>query len=287
MKILVTGAEGQLGAELVRQLSGQAIGVDLPKFDLTRPESVRKTLLAKRPDVVINTAAYTQVDLAEDQPDICRAVNVDGVRNLVETCDELNCRLVQISTDYVFHGPADRAIPYCEKEAPNPRGVYAVTKYEAEQLLTDPSRHLVVRTCGLYGQGGSRASGNFVRTMLRLGQERPVLRVVDDQRCTPSYTRHVARAVKFLVERQFGGTFHVVNRGATTWCGFAREIFRAAGMNVEVQPITSAEYPLNAPRPFYSVLDTTKYHSLRGAPPMPPWEVALREYLREIKHEFC
>jgi len=278
--ILVTGCGGQLGSELCRQLGQQAIGLDLPRFDLTDRDRVLEMLIEIRPRAVINTAAFTQVDKAEQEVELCRAVNAAGVAHLAEACRKLDAVLVQISTDYVFGGDTGHSVPYRETDQPDPQGVYARTKLEGERQAARWEKHFIVRTCGLYGRAGPCSSGNFVATMVRLGSRQKRLRVVSDQHCTPSYVPHVARAIRFLVETHAYGTYHVVNSGETTWYDMAVEIFRQAGLEVAVKPITTAEYGAPAPRPSYSVLDTAKYHALPGSPPMPLWQDALAEYLR-------
>jgi len=278
-QIVVTGCEGQLGSELCRQLGAAAAGVDLPAFDLADPGRVREVLLALRPRAVVNTAAYVQVDKAEDEPELCWAANAESVACLAEVCRELRCPLVQISTDYVFGADAGRSTPYRETDPPGPLGAYGRSKLEGERRAARWEKHIIVRTCGLYGRPGPRSSGNFVETMLRLGSAGKPLRVVRDQHCTPSYVPHVARAVRFLLEGEHYGTYHVVNRGATTWFDFAAAIFRLAGVSVDLQPIPSSEYPTKAPRPAYSVLDTGKYHAIPGGTKIPFWEDALAEYL--------
>jgi dTDP-4-dehydrorhamnose reductase len=276
---LVTGSEGQLGSELCRQLGGECVGLDLPAFDLTDREGVLRTIAELRPRTVINTAAYTQVDRAEDEAERCRAVNAQGVAHLAEACRRQEAVLVQISTDYVFGGPPARREPYRETDEPRPQGVYAQSKLDGERYAAQWDRHFIVRTCGLYGRLGPRSAGNFVETMLRLAAQGKPLRVVSDQWCTPSYVPHVARATRFLLEEAAYGIYHVVNTGATTWYDFAAEILRQSGLEVELEPITTSDYGARAPRPTYSVLDTAKYHALAGAPPMPGWQEALAEYL--------
>jgi len=279
MTIAVTGSEGQLGGELCRQLGGEAIGLDLPQFDLADRDRVLAVLAEIRPTAVINTAAYTLVDRAEQEPDRCEATNVGGVANLVEACRRAGCTLVQVSTDYVFGGDPGPRRPHRESDEPSPNGVYARTKLEGERIAAQWHKHLVVRTSGLYGRLGPRSPGNFVETMLRLGASGKPLRVVDDQECTPSYVPHVARAIGFLLGAGATGIYHVVNTGTTSWCRFAAEIFRLAGLDVEITPITTAAYGAPAPRPAYSVLDTSKYLALAGRPALPPWQDALAEYL--------
>ncbi len=287
MKIAVTGAYGQLGSELCRLLQSEAVPLEIDTLDLTDGPAVGKTLRSLRPRVVINCAAYTQVDQAERQPEICRAVNAVAVEHLASACGRLDCPLVQIGTDYVFGGRPDRTTSYREDDPPSPRGVYARAKFEGERAAARHPKHLIVRTCGLYARPGDERAGNFVKTMVRLGSAGKELRVVADQHCTPSYVPHVARAILFLAgvtrpEPAPWGIYHVTNRGATTWHEFAGEIFRLAGMEVSLQPITTAEYAAAAPRPAYSVLDTTKYHVL-GGPVMPDWKTALAEYVAQWK----
>ena len=325
MSIIVTGAYGQLGGELCRQLGDRAIGLDIDSLDLTDGDAVHKRMLELRPRAIINCAAYTLVDRAEEEPELCRAVNAEAVGHLARACGELDCPLVQISTDYVFGASPDSARPWREDDPPSPRGVYARTKLEGERLAARHPKHYIVRTCGLYARAGDEKAKNFVRTMLRLGETRSELRVVDDQRCTPTYVPHLARALLFLLgdsgplkksvlenpgataglsssvfpgkvactagQASSGtlfqqtdngspspwGTYHVTNAGETTWREFAIEIFRQAGLQVSVSPITTAEYGAAAPRPSYSVLDTNKYHRL-GGPAMPDWKTAVAEY---------
>ena len=172
-----------------------------------------------------------------------------------------------------------RTTPYRETDEPAPQGTYAQTKVEGEAYAQAWTKHFIVRTCGLYGQPGPRTPGNFVATMLRLAREGRTLRVVDDQRCAPSYVPHIARAILFLLGTNAYGKYHVVNSGETTWCGLAKEIFRQSGLGVRVEPISTDQYGAPAPRPAYSVLDTSKYHALAGRIGMPSWRDALAEYL--------
>lgn len=280
--IVVTGCQGQLGYELCQRLGHDCIGLDLPEFDLRDRQAVLEKIESLRPRAVINTAAYTAVDRAEDEPEACRAVNVDGVANLAHACRAADAALVQISTDYVFGEQTERR-PFRETDQPAPRGVYAQSKFEAERIVADlADGHLIVRTCGLYGHGGPRSPGNFPKTMLRLAEQGKTIRVVDDQWVAPSYVPHVARAIVFLLAAGHRGTFHVVNHGQTTWHGFAQELFRLLDRRADqkLKPIATADYPTRAWRPPYSVLDTTKYDRLPGCPAMPSWQSALRDYCR-------
>ncbi len=287
MSILVTGAAGQLGAELCRLLGAEATGIDVDTLDLTDRAAVLENVRRLAPRAVIHCAAYTQVDQAETDAARCRAVNVAAVESLADACRELDSPLVQMSTDYLFAGSPGIGRPWREDDPPNPRGVYAVTMFEAEQAAAAWPKHLIVRTCGLYARPSHATARNFVKTILRLARTQPKLRVVDDQWCTPTYEPHVARALVYLlgIDRTTPspwGIYHVTNRCETTWCGFAREIVRLAGLDVPVEPITTADYAAAAPRPAYSVLDTTAYHRL-GGPAMPDWKEALAEYFAELK----
>jgi dTDP-4-dehydrorhamnose reductase len=289
MKILVTGAAGQLGAELCRLLGPTAVPTDIDNLDLTDARAVLDTLLRLGPDAVINCAAYTAVDQAESEVKRCRAANAAAVEHLARGCGQLDCPLVQISTDYVFSGQPAPGRPYREDDPPSPQGVYAVTKREGEQAAARHPRHLIVRTCGLYARPTHHRARNFVQTVLRLASARPALRVVADQHCTPSYVPHVARAILFLLGIEGPGpapwgTYHVTNGGATNWHEFACEIVRLAGLRVALDAISTAEYGAAAPRPAYSVLDTAAYHHL-GGPGMPGWKEALVEYFAEMNEK--
>ena len=286
MTIAVTGAYGQLGGELCRQLGPAAIPLDIDTLDLTDGRATVERMMAIKPEAIINCAAYTAVDKAESEPEKCRAVNAVAVEHLVRACGKLDCPLVQISTDYVFGGVPATPRPWREDAPCQPQGIYAKTKLEGEQAAAKLPKHLIVRTCGLYARPSDPRAANFVKTMLRLGAARPELRIVDDQRCTPTFVPHLARAILFLLgldgKPAPWGTYHVTNTGEATWREFAVEIFRQAGMRVDIRPITTAEYGAPAARPSYSVLDTAAYHRL-GGPAMPDWKAAIAEYFVEWK----
>jgi dTDP-4-dehydrorhamnose reductase len=276
MKTLVLGSHGQLGRALVAQLGDAAVGLDIDELDITDRRAVLQTLAALAPEAIVNCAAYTAVDKAEIDAATCRQVNATAVGYLAEAAAAADCPLVQISSDYVFGGDTEQRTPYCETDPPAPQSVYARTKLESERLAAGHGKHFVVRTCGLYGAAPS--GGNFVKTMLRIGQEGQSLRIVADQTCTPTYVEHLAEAICFLLRTDAYGLYHIVNRGQTTWAEFAREIFAAVDRDVNVVSITTQEYAAAARRPRYSVLNTAKYAALAG-PEMPAWQQALQAYL--------
>ncbi|MCY3912330.1 MAG: dTDP-4-dehydrorhamnose reductase [Chloroflexi bacterium] len=282
-RVLITGGGGQLASNLAQQLPADST-VALPRaeLDITDAPAVERAFTELAPAVVINTAAYNHVDMAETEFDRAFDVNAQGSLTLARACAAANATLVHVSTDYVFGGQAARE-PLSEGALPAPLSVYGVSKLAGEHLVRGTGvRHLIVRTCGLYGSRGSAVKGgNFVRTMLRLAREGRDLRVVNDQHCTPSYARDVAEGIIDLIQAGADGTFHVVNDGVCTWFEFAREIFAAAGLAPSLTPVTTAEYPTPAGRPPYSVLATDRMIAVRGRP-LRDWRAAVRAYLAEL-----
>jgi dTDP-4-dehydrorhamnose reductase len=278
----VVGAAGQLGRDLCPRLDGEVVALTRDRIDLTRPDTVRAALADVRPDVVYNCAAYNFVDRAETEPEAAFAVNAWGARTLALACRDLGCTLVHFSTDYVFGLDEARAVPYREADAPGPVSVYGLSKLAGEYLVRALCpRHLVIRTCGLYGVWGSGGKGgNFVETMLRVAGQGKLLRVVADQVCTPSYTADVAAATAALVGAGRPGLYHLTNTGACSWHDFAAAIFELAGVKTDLAPITTREYGAAARRPGYSVLAAEAYAAL-GLPPLRPWRGALAAYLEE------
>jgi dTDP-4-dehydrorhamnose reductase len=271
--ILVTGANGMLGKDLMKVLPGEVRGADIEEFDITDPQSVERLLLTLRPAVVVNAAAYTDVDGCETNPGAAFMVNGEGVGNLAETCRRIGASLVQVSTDYVFDGTKGAA--YLEDDGVAPLSVYGNSKFLGEEKARLSPDHLIVRTQWLYGHGGK----NFVQTMLRLGAERDELAVVDDQIGSPTTTLDLSRAIAALISGRCRGTYHAVNSGSCSWCGFARAIFEEAGAKVRVRAITTEELGRPAPRPRYSVLDCGKLARDTGVR-LPEWREALKEYLK-------
>jgi dTDP-4-dehydrorhamnose reductase len=282
MRYAVLGAAGQLGSDLCPRLPGEVLPVIRQQVDLTQPATIGPFLDAFRPDVVINCAAYNLVDRAEAEPEAAFAVNAWGVRHLARECGQRDLLLVHLSSDYVFGLDDTRRTPYAESDAPGPVSVYGLSKLAGEYLVRSLCpRHIVIRTCGLYGCGGTGGKGrNFVETMLRLGSQRSRLNVVDDQVCTPSSTVDVAQGIIALLGAARPGIFHLTNSGSTTWFQFARTIFDLSGMNVDVRPIGSREYGAPARRPAYSVLSLDGLRSVGLAEPR-PWQEALGGYLKE------
>jgi dTDP-4-dehydrorhamnose reductase len=278
----VVGAAGQLGRDLCARLAGAVVALTRDRLDLTRPETVRTVLAEVRPDVVYDCAAYNFVDRAESEPEAAFAVNAWGVRELAQVCADLGCTLVHFSTDYVFGLDETRTVPYRETDAPGPVSVYGLSKLAGEYVARSVCpRHVVIRTCGLYGVWGSGGKGgNFVETMLRLAGQGKPLRVVADQVCTPSSTADVAAATAALVGAGRPGLYHLTNAGSCSWHDFAAAIFELAGVKADLTPITSRDYGAAARRPGYSVMATAAYEAL-GLSPLRPWRAALAAYLEE------
>jgi dTDP-4-dehydrorhamnose reductase len=285
VRYAVLGAAGQLGRDLCPRLPGEVIALSRsgsPAADLIRPESLRAALDEARPDAVLNCAAYNFVDKAESEPPEAFAVNAWGVRELALLCRERDCLLVHFSTDYVFGLDEARRRPWTESDAPGPVSIYGLTKLAGEYLVRALCpRHLVIRTCGLYGVWGSGGKGgNFVETMLRLASQGKPLRVVDDQICTPSYTVDVAETTVALLAAGRPGLYHVTNSGSCSWYELTRTLFELAGVQADLSPIPSSAYAAPARRPAYSVLDHSALRSLGIASPR-PWREALAAYLSE------
>jgi dTDP-4-dehydrorhamnose reductase len=286
MNYAVIGAAGQLGRDLCPRLSGEVVTLSRVEADLTKPDLLRATLSALRPQIVVNCAAYNFVDKAEAEPDAAFAVNARGVRDLATICRDLGSTLVHFSTDYVFGLDAGRRTPWLESDAPGPVSFYAVSKLAGEYLVRSLCpRHFVIRTCGLYGVWGSGGKGgNFVETMLRVAGASKPLRVVADQVCTPSYAVDVATATAALIQTDHYGLYHVTNSESCSWYEFAAAIFELAGVKADLTPIASAEFAAAARRPDYSVLDNSKV-GLAGVRSLRPWREALAVYLEERKRK--
>ena len=303
MKVFVTGVNGQLGHDVMNELAKRGIagiGSDLkPEYsgvadgsavttmpyvplDITDKDAVNRVITENKPDAVVHCAAWTAVDMAEDDDKVAlvRKVNADGTQNIADVCKKLDCKMMYISTDYVFNGQGTEPWqPDCKDYAP--LNVYGQTKLEGELAVANTlDKYFIVRIAWVFGLNGN----NFIKTMLNVGKKFPELRVVNDQIGTPTYTLDLARLLVDMIETEKYGYYHATNEGGyISWCDFACEIFKQAGYNVKVTPVTTAEYGLSkAKRPFNSRLDKSKLLK-NGFSPLPVWQDAVKRYLQEIK----
>jgi dTDP-4-dehydrorhamnose reductase len=270
VRILITGAGGQLGRELVRALrerGREVIPLLRSELDVTDAGAVRRAVDRHRPDLVINAAAHSGVDACETELDLAYRINALGPRNLAVSCEKAGCELLHLSTNYVFDGTKDR--PYEPFDPPNPINAYGRTKLAGEEYVKHLcSRWYIVRTAGLYGGGE-----NFVRTMLRLSEQQGWVKVKRDEYISPTYARDLAEGIAGIIGGGAYGIYHLTNAGSCSWYEFACEIFRIAGRETEVIPIPGSEYPLPAARPSNGVL------SGLGSPSLRHWREALADYL--------
>ena len=270
MRVLLAGAGGQLGLELASILperDHEVVALDRRGLDVADPEAVEGAVDEHEPEMVINAAAYTNVDGCEDETGLAYAVNALGPRNLAQACERRGCALLHVSTNYVFDGENGR--PYEPFDSPNPISAYGRTKFAGEEyVMRLMNRWYVVRSAGVYGRGH-----NFVRTMLRVASERDSLEVKDDEFISPTYARDLADGIAGIVERGRYGLYHLTNAGSCSWYEFTREIFRLSGVETEVVPIPGSEYPLPAARPANGVLSSL------GSPELRHWREALADYL--------
>ena len=272
--ILVVGANGMLGRDLMACLEGRARGVDIDAIDITDLQSTERVVRAIHPRVVVNCAAYTDVDGCETNQETAMQVNGEGVAHLAMATRTIGARLVQVSTDYVFDGA--KGSPYLEDDPPHPLSVYGESKLAGEMNAAFNPEHLIVRTQWLYGLHGK----NFVETMLRLAREKDELTVVDDQIGSPTWTVDLARAIVALIDAGCTGVYHAANAEFCSWNGFARAIFQESGVDIPVHAMTTEQLNRPARRPLYSTLDCTKLERDAGFRSR-PWRDALRAYLAE------
>lgn len=279
MKVLVTGVKGQLGYDVVKELAKrgiEAVGVDIDEMDITEATSVERVIREAAPDAVIHCAAYTAVDAAEDNEELCRRVNAEGPRNIARVCRDLDIKMIQISTDYVFSGLGER--PWEPEDAAEPQSVYGQTKYEGEKAVQEIlDKYFIVRIAWVFGINGK----NFVKTMLNLAKTRDTLTVVNDQFGSPTYTYDLARLLVDMVQSEKYGVYHATNEGICSWYDFACAIFKEAGLEVKVLPVTSAEYAAKAKRPANSRMSKKKLEEM-GFDRLPTWQDALKRYLVEL-----
>lgn len=285
MKILITGAGGQLGFDLVKELNQRGHGVCCPdsrELDITDPEAVQTVLTALHPDAVMHCAAYTAVDNAEDDRENCDLVNVTGTENIARACAEIGAKLLYISTDYVFPGTGEN--PWEPDDATAPLNVYGMSKLRGEEAVRKfVPEHFIVRISWLFGLHGK----NFVKTMLRLGRDRKNLTVVADQVGSPTYTPDLSRLLADMIVTEKYGAYHATNEGFVSWYEFACAIFEEAAKrdpvyaDVKVAPVTSAEYPAKAARPHNSRMSKAALDAA-GFSRLPSWRDALGRYLDEV-----
>ena len=278
MKILITGSKGQLGLELVKQLKIKGlykiIDTDRDELDIVDIDNVNEFILSSKPDVVINCAAHTAVDLCETDIENAYKINAIGPRNLAIACEKVNAKFVQVSTDYVFDGNIDR--PYREDDNTCPNSIYGSSKLMGENFTKEfCSRYFIVRSAWLYGEGS-----NFVRTMLKLSETNKEINVVNDQFGSPTSTVDLAKAIIELIHTEHYGTYHGTCEGKCSWYDFAQKIFDIRNIDIKVNPVTSEEYKRAASRPAYSVLDNFML-KLVGLNSFRNWEDALIEYLND------
>ena len=301
MKVFVTGVAGQLGHDVMNDLAArgyEGIGTDIaPQYsgaddgtavttmpyvslDITDRDAVEKTITELNPDVVVHCAAWTAVDLAEDDDKKAKvhAINADGTQNIADSCKKIDAKMVYISTDYVLNGQGKRP---CEPDDKiEPLNVYGQTKYEGELAIEEHvKKFFTVRIAWVFGVNGK----NFIKTMLNLGKTHDHLTVVNDQTGSPTYTYDLARLLVDMIQTDKYGRYHATNEGICTWYEFACEIFKQAGMNVSVAPVSSDEYPAKAKRPSNSRMDKSKL-TANGFTPLPTWQDALSRYLKEIEY---
>ena len=283
MRVFVTGVKGQLGYDVMNELEKQGlegIGVDIDEMDITDADQVNKVIKEAAPDAVIHCAAYTAVDAAEDNEEICRKVNAQGTENIAKVCEELDIKMMYISTDYVFNG--NNHIPYTEDDITDPIGVYGKTKLAGEETIKKVGcNYIILRTAWLYSKWGN----NFVKTMQKLTLEKDSLSVIFDQIGSPTYAKDLAHAISLIIERNMlnqQGIYHYSNEGVCSWFDFAKEICELSGHNCNITPIHSQEYPSKVTRPHYSVLDKTKFKETFGIP-VPYWKDSLKKCINELK----
>lgn len=280
MKVFVTGVKGQLGYDVVNELEKRghtAVGVDIDELDITDAAAVEVMLTEVKPDAVIHCAAWTAVDAAEDNIEKCRLVNAGGTENIAKVCKALDCKMMYISTDYIFDGEGTR--PW-EPDDPvtTPLNVYGLTKYEGEEAVRkNVEKFFIVRIAWVFGKGK-----NFIKTMINLGKTHDHLTVVNDQVGTPTYTYDLARLLVDMIETDKYGNYHATNEGGyITWYDFACEIFRQAGIEVDVAPVSSDQYPAKAKRPSNSRMSKQKLVD-NGFELLPTWQDALARYLKTL-----
>lgn len=281
MKVLVTGVKGQLGYDVVRELQSrghEAIGVDIEEMDITDETAVSRVMEETAPEAVIHCSAFTAVDRAEEEQELCYKVNVQGTENIAKMCQKLGCKMLYLSTDYIFSGEGQR--PWEPEDTPSPLNAYGQSKYQGEVALRQyVDKYFIVRISWVFGINGN----NFIKTMLRLGKENGAVKVVDDQIGSPTYTFDLAKLLVDMIETEHYGAYHATNEGICSWYEFAKEIFQEANMKeVTVTPVSSEEFPVKAKRPKNSRMSKKKLVQ-NGFSLLPSWQDAVRRYIEELK----
>lgn len=280
MKIIVTGVKGQLGYDVVRELKKRSyddvLGIDFDDLDITDSQSVKEVMKKENPDVIVHCAAYTAVDKAEDNEALCYDVNVNGTKYLVDAAKTHDAKFVYISTDYVFSGDKDGL--YNIDDIPNPKSVYGRSKYLGEIESLKHNKHFIIRISWVFGKNGN----NFIKTMLRLGNEKDELNVVSDQIGSPTYTYDLSRLIVDMIETEKYGIYHATNEGICNWYEFASEIFKQASINIDLNPIKTSQYPTKAKRPMNSSMSKQSLVN-NGFELLESWQDAVKRYLKEIE----
>jgi dTDP-4-dehydrorhamnose reductase len=280
MNVIVTGVKGQLGFDVVRELRARhysnVLGIDVDDLDITNEQAVAEFMAINSPNVIIHCAAYTAVDKAEDNEDICMNVNVNGTRYLVNAARVHNAKIIYISTDYVFDGTTIGT--YNITDTPKPKSIYGKSKYLGELETQKYNKHFIVRISWVFGKNGN----NFVKTMLRLSKERQSLNVVADQIGSPTYTFDLSRLLVDMIETEKYGIYHATNEGECTWFDLTNEIFNLTKIGIPVHAITTDQYPTRAKRPMNSLMSKNSLDEC-GFKRLPHWKDALKRYLKEIE----
>lgn len=284
MRVLVTGAKGQLGTDVMEQLNAnniEAVGIDREELDIVDKkaceEFFEKANAEKRIDAVIHCAAYTAVDKAEDEQELSYNINALGTENIALACKKFDMKLMYISTDYVFNGQGER--PWEPDDEREPLNVYGKTKYEGELFVEKLSdKYFIVRIAWVFGIAGH----NFIKTMLKLAKERDSLTVVDDQIGSPTYTADLSKLLVSMIQTDKYGRYHATNEGYCSWYEFAKEIFKVAGVEIDVNPVDSSAYPAKAKRPANSRMEKSKLDEM-GFKRLPSWQDATRRYIEELQ----
>lgn len=279
--ILVTGVKGQLGFDVVKELNKrniECLGIDKEQLDITDGESVDKYISKLKPQCVVHCAAYTAVDRAEDEEEICRKVNVDGTENIAKICKKIDAKMIYISTDYVFDGQGNK--PFEVDGCIDPHSIYGRTKYEGELKVQEIlEKYFIVRISWVFGVNGN----NFVKTMLSLGKEKEIINVVCDQIGSPTYTADLAKLLCDMAVSEKYGVYHATNEGFCSWAEFAEEIMKMANLNCSINHIITSEYPSKAVRPFNSRM-SKKNLSRNNFASLPDWKDALKRYLLDLNY---